>query len=51
MAAIRAGRHSVGNEVDPVYLRASADRVRQEASALRYAGPAIVEALVEGRAA
>lgn len=48
VAAIRAGRNSVSNEIDPAYLRASAERVRAETGSLRYAGPTTVEVLIEG---
>ena len=38
VAALRAGRNSISNEVDPDYVRASIERVGAEASTLRYAG-------------
>jgi site-specific DNA-methyltransferase (adenine-specific) len=47
VAAIRAGRHSISNEVDPSYFRASETRVRTEASALRYDSPTHVDVYLD----
>jgi site-specific DNA-methyltransferase (adenine-specific) len=30
IAAIRAGRHSIGNEIEPIYLKIAQERVRTE---------------------
>jgi modification methylase len=38
IAAIRAGRHSIGNEIEPKYLKLARDRVRKEINQPRIVG-------------
>ncbi len=39
VAAIRAGRNSIGNEIEPKYLRIAKDRIETEAAKPRFCGP------------
>lgn len=48
VAAIRAGRSSVGVEVEPAYLAMAVERVRQEASVQRIFGPKAAMVRVSG---
>ena len=39
IAAIRAGRNSIGNEIDPEYMKLARRRITPEANNLRFCGP------------
>ncbi len=39
VAAVESGRHSIGNEIDPAYLRIAATRLRTAMAQLKMAGP------------
>jgi DNA modification methylase len=39
LAAMRAGRHSIGNEIEPAYLRIAAAKLKSESLKERKAGP------------
>lgn len=43
VAAIRAGRHSIANELEDAYLKIAADRARREASQMRLTGAVAAE--------
>lgn len=38
IAAIRAGRNSIGNEIEPIYLKLARDRIRKEVDQPRVFG-------------
>lgn len=47
VAAIRAGRNSIGNEVDPVYFQRAAERIADEAQAGRLHGAGSAAVYIE----